>query len=106
MGMAVLLFASPDDVALDGEAAARLVAIGVTHATVVRDESTVAVVLEGWRFDAGRSGPQAAEAVGGPIGAYRVLRQLRDTSVLPEAWPSLRAPQRGPRSGGGGKEEA
>lgn len=106
MGMAVLLFASPDDVALNREAAARLVAIGVTHATVVRDESTVAVVLEGWRFDAGRSGAEAAEAVGGPIGAYRVLRQLHDTSVLPEAWPSLEVPQRGPRSGAGGKEDA
>jgi len=105
MGMAVLLFASSDDVALDRESAARLVAIGVTHATVVRDQSIVAVVLEGWRFDAGRSGPEAAEAVGGPIGAYRVLRQLHETSVLPEAWPSLGA-QRGSRSGAGGKEEA
>ena len=103
--MAVLLFASPDEVALNREAAARLVAIGVTHATVVRDESTVAVVLEGWRFDAGRSGPEAAAAVGKPMGAYRVLRQLRDTSVLPEAWPSLGVPQRGPRNGAGGKED-
>ncbi|MGH2654497.1 MAG: hypothetical protein ACRDHV_09145 [Actinomycetota bacterium] len=106
MGLAVLLFASPDDVALDREAAARLVAIGVTHATVVRDENTVAVVLEGWRFDAERSGPEAAEAVGGPIGAYRVLRQLHETSVLSEAWSGLAAPQGGPRRGAGGKEEA
>jgi hypothetical protein len=106
MGMAVLLFSSPDDVVLDREVAARLVAIGVTHATVVRDESTAAVVLEGWRFDAGRSGSEAAEAVGGPLSAYRVLRQLRDTSVLPEAWPSLGAPHGGSCRGASGKEEA
>lgn len=104
--MAVLLFESPGEVDLGRDAAARLLAIGVTHATVVRDESSAAVVLEGWRFDAGRSGPEAAAAVGGFVGAYRILLQLHDTSVLPEAWPNLGAPGRGSRSGVGGKEEA
>ena len=92
--MAVLLFTSPNRVVLNGPAAARLVAIGVTHATVVHDEGAVALVLEGWRFDAARDGARAAEAVGGPDGRCRILRQQDETSVLPEAW-----------AGAGGKEE-
>lgn len=84
--MVVLLFTAPDDVALSRGAASRLAAVGVTHATVLRDGSTVAVVLEGWCFDPERSGPEAAEAVAGSSAACRVLRQLADTSVVPEAW--------------------
>lgn len=104
--MAVLLFDSPNGVVLDREAAARLIAIGVTHATVVRDEGTVAVVLEGWRFDTERSGFEAAQAVAGPDGRCRILRQHDETSVLPEAWSGVGASERGPGTGAGRKEEA
>jgi hypothetical protein len=85
--MVVLLFTAPEDVALSRGAASRLAAVGVTHATVLRDGATVAVVLEGWGFDAARSGPAAAEAVAGSSAGCRVLRQLADTSVVAEAWP-------------------
>jgi hypothetical protein len=104
--MAVLLFASPGRVVLNRGAAARLLAIGVTHATVVRDEVGVAVVLEGWRFDATRSGAEAAHAVGGPDDRYRILCQLRETSVLPEAWPRTGASTVAQRDDAGGKEDA
>jgi hypothetical protein len=86
VGMVVLLFTAPDEVSLSRGTASRLAAVGVTHATVLRDGSTVAVVLEGWGFDADRSGPEAAEVVAGSSSGCQVLRQMVDTSVVPEAW--------------------
>ena len=61
--MTVLLVQGDDEVALGAAALRRLGALGITSVAVVRDEQSVALVLEGWAFDPERSASAAVAAV-------------------------------------------
>jgi hypothetical protein len=90
--MVVLLLSAKAAVSVGPEAAARLARFGVGHAALLRDDGTVAVVLEGWAFDPERSAAAAAELIA-PGEPYRVLQSLADLTVTAGAWPDARLPR-------------
>src|SRR5579884_3181449 len=59
----VLLEQTRDEFCLRPEAVSALGRLGITNLAVARDEQTVAVVLEGWLFDAVASAPAAGNAL-------------------------------------------
>lgn len=61
--LVVLVSTDRSDVSLGSSAIAALAELGVTAVSVARDDQTVAVVVEGWAFDAARH-----EAVLGALG--------------------------------------
>lgn len=69
------------EVSLDAATAHQLAAIGVTNVAVVADETTQAVVLEGWAFDADADGGVAASILVGDHDR-RSLRPVLET-LLP-----------------------
>lgn len=82
MGVLVLLVANQDPAAEVGPAVAQeLAALGVTNLSVLRDEQTTAVALEGWAFDPTRSAEAAARAVAAERGSVRVLRPVIESAV-------------------------
>ncbi len=82
MGLVVLLSDKPGRLALGPEEMAKLAALGVTSAALVRDADTVGLVLEGWAFDGEAGAEAAAAAVGGssPL-PHRTLRPLVQMAV-------------------------
>jgi hypothetical protein len=82
--MVVLVDAEPGAGALDPAAATKLARLGVTSVTVVRDESGIGVVLQGWAFDPLLAGDQAAAIVGGTHRLVRTLHPLLQTAVSGE----------------------
>lgn len=93
MGVLVLLVANQDPAAEVGPAVAQeLAALGVTNLSVLRDEHTTAVALEGWAFDPTRSAEAAARAVGAGRGSVRVLRPVIESAVHAQR---MGAPPRG-----------
>jgi hypothetical protein len=83
--IAVLMLPADADISLGPETSARLARFGITHAALLADHDQVAVVLEGWAFDPGRSAADAAEVVAGGRPTSRVLRCLAEVSVPPDA---------------------
>jgi hypothetical protein len=82
VGVLVLLVANEDPAAEVGPAVAQeLAALGVTNLSVLRDEQTTAVALEGWAFDPTRSAEAAARAVAAERGSVRVLRPVIESAV-------------------------
>ena len=82
MAMVVLLLsARQEEITLGPESAAQLAAQGVTRAAVLRDRDEIAVVLEGWAFEPGRSMEAAVEAVLGIGGECRRLSSVAEMSV-------------------------
>lgn len=82
MGVLVLLLANQNPGSEVGPAVAQqLAALGVTNLSVLRDEQTTAVTLEGWAFDPTRSAEAAARAVAADPTAVRVLRPVIQSSV-------------------------
>jgi hypothetical protein len=72
--MIVLLIDGADgDVKLGDGVVSELARLGVTNVSLLRDRTTVGIVLEGWLFDPARSSDAAAAA----IGAARGLKSLR-----------------------------
>lgn len=63
--MVVLAASDAGEILLGPGPLRRLGELGVTNISLVRDEATVGVVLEGWGFDPVISGAEAAEAVVG-----------------------------------------
>jgi hypothetical protein len=61
--------------------AQRLAELGVTEVSVLRDERTTAVVLEGWAFDAEGSGDAVVRLVAAEPAAVRVLRPVIEAAV-------------------------
>src|SRR5437764_12781262 len=59
----VLLEQQADEFSLRQEAVSQLARLGVTSVALVRDEQTVAVVLEGWLFDPLASAPAVSKAI-------------------------------------------
>lgn len=83
----VLLDARRDVAVLDVETANQLANLGVTQVTIARDETTEAVVLEGWAFDVPAYGAEAIELIGGTSGT-RSLQPVLQTLITPEALDS------------------
>ena len=79
--MAVVLFPVSKEVpALQPAALDALARLGVTSVSLVRDEETVGLVLEGWAFDPARA-HEAAGAVTGTGDGARTLRLLVQMAV-------------------------
>jgi hypothetical protein len=82
VGVLVLLLSNQSPGSEVGPAVAQeLAALGVTNLSVLRDEETTAVALEGWAFDPTRSAEAAARAVAADRAAVRVLRPVIESSV-------------------------
>lgn len=78
MAMIVVLAANDGgEVQLGRDALLRLGELGVTNISLVHDEATVGVVLEGWAFDPIASGPEAAETVIGTRGGSILLPMMQ-----------------------------
>ena len=79
--MAVVLFPVSNEVpALQPAALDALARLGVTSVSLVRDEETAGLVLEGWAFDPARA-HEAAGAVTGTCDGARTLRPLVQMAV-------------------------
>ena len=93
MGVLVLLLAN--DGAAFGPAVAReLAALGVTSVSVLCDEQTTAVALEGWAFDTHRSAEAAARIVAADPAAVRVLRPVVESALHRASGPRSEEPLR------------
>ncbi len=76
MAMLVLLLDEHAGVtSIDAGTAAQLAELGVTNIALLRDDTTVGVVLDGWAFDPSESGAEAAAVLGD--GAKRLLPVLQ-----------------------------
>ena len=78
--MVVLLDHANGEFCLHPQAAGTLARLGVTSLTVVRNDHTVGIILDGWLFDPARSAGAAAAAVGAPPGAP-VLHPILQAAV-------------------------
>jgi hypothetical protein len=84
---AVVLLAAPhDQSSLPPAAVTALAQLGVTGISVVRDDRTLGLVLEGWAFDPRRSAEAVIEALGRTRLGARTLLPLLDVAVLPAAF--------------------
>jgi hypothetical protein len=89
--MVVLLDHANGEFCLHRHLAEELAGLGVTSLTVVRNEQTVGIILEGWLFDPARSAGTAAAAVGAPPGApvlYPIL-QAAVCAAVDEGGPDV-----------------
>ena len=80
MAVVLLLWPAGAGVRIGSAEAARLAALGVTSASLLRDAASVAVVLDGWSFSPAGSA-QAAAAVLGDPSMCRVLQPVLDVAV-------------------------
>jgi len=79
VGVLVLLVANENPAAEVGPAVAQeLAALGVTSLSLLRDDRTTAVALEGWAFDVASSAAEATSAIGGDT-ATRALQPVLQT---------------------------
>jgi len=79
--MAVVLFPISNDVpALQPATLDKLARLGVTSVSLVRDEETAGLVLEGWAFDPARA-REAASAVTGTCDEARTLQSVVQMAV-------------------------
>jgi hypothetical protein len=81
--LALLLDQPPHSFAVDEAAAARLAELGVTRVSLLRDDRSIAMVLEGWAFDAGGDAEAAEVALLGRKGRARQLISLAQISLSP-----------------------
>jgi hypothetical protein len=82
VGVVVLLVANKDSAAEVGPAVVqRLAELGVTSLSVLRDEQTTALALQGWAFDPTRSAEAAAQALTGGQSAVRVLQPVLESEI-------------------------
>jgi hypothetical protein len=81
--MVLVLFpVSDEEPALQPAALAALARLGVTSVSLLRDEQTAGLVLEGWALDPARAG-EAARAVAGAREGFRTLQALVQMAVSP-----------------------
>jgi hypothetical protein len=79
--MVLVLFpVSDEEPALQGAALAALARLGVTSVSLLRDQQTAGLVLEGWALDPARGG-EAARAVVGAREGIRTLQLLMQLAV-------------------------
>lgn len=78
MGQLLVLLVADEKAAVGvgsgSEVTEKLADLGVTSVSVLRDERTTAVFLEGWAFDLDRSAEAAVRLVAGDSTPVRVLR--------------------------------
>lgn len=79
--LVVLLPASETEPVVQPAAARELARIGVTSVDVVRDERSVALVVEGWSFDPRNSADAVISAFGGRRGRARALHSVMHLAV-------------------------
>jgi hypothetical protein len=81
MAMAVVLFPISNEVPMLQPAALDALArLGVTSVSLVRDDETAGLVLEGWAFDPARA-HEAASAVTGTCDEARMLQPVVQMAV-------------------------
>jgi hypothetical protein len=81
MAMVLVLFPVSDEVpALQPAALATLARLGVTSASLLRDEQTAGLVLEGWALDPARA-EEAARAAAGAREGIRMLQPLMQMAI-------------------------
>jgi hypothetical protein len=79
--MVLVLFpVAGEEPALQAAALAALARLGVTSVSLLRDEQTAGLVLEGWALDPSRAGEAARAAVGAAEG-IRTLEPLMQMAV-------------------------
>ena len=82
MGVAVVLLAAdPGEVGVAPGFVSALSRLGVTHVRVLKDETGIGLVLEGWAFDPAAAG-EIARLLARPV--ERVLRPLVDVAIRDE----------------------
>lgn len=82
MGALLLLLGEGDAGAEIGPGLAqKLAGLGVTDISVLRDEQTTAVALEGWTFDADGSADAVLRLLAADPEAARVLRPVIESAV-------------------------
>jgi DNA-binding beta-propeller fold protein YncE len=84
----VLLPASEADPSLQPAAVSRLARLGVTSVALVRDERTLALVVEGWAFEPSRSADAVIAAVARDSGSAQTLHPIAELAVSAAALPS------------------
>lgn len=82
MAMMLVLIGDAGPVDVTAERISELSRLGVTEVSVLRDATTVGVVLHGWAFDPQRSADEAAALVTAGRVSRRLLPVLHAT-VLP-----------------------
>lgn len=86
--LVVLLPASEREPVLQPAVADELARVGVTSVDVVRDERTVALVVEGWSFDLRRSADVVVSAVSGVRRGARTLQSVMHLAISPSFAPN------------------
>ena len=81
----VLLAASRAESSLPSAAVTSLAQLGVTGISVVRDDRTLGLVVDGWAFDPRRSAEALVEALGRTRQGARTLFPLLEVAVFPAA---------------------
>ena len=81
VGMVLVLFPiSEEEPALEAGALTELAALGITSVSLLRDEQTAGLVLEGWAFDPRRA-DDAVRAAAGARDGVRTLEPLVQMAV-------------------------
>ena len=81
VAMVLVLFpVSDEEPALQPAALAALARLGVTSVSLLRDEQTAGLVLEGWALDPARAG-EAVRAAAGPHEGIRALKPLMQMAI-------------------------
>jgi hypothetical protein len=91
VGVLVLLLGNEDPASeVSTVIAQKLAALGVTSVSVLRDERTTALALEGWAFDPDRSAEAAARVVVDDPATVRILRPVLESAVHTSPHPRSR----------------
>lgn len=84
MGALLVLFGDEDHGAEIGPGVAqKLAGLGVTEVSVLSDEQTTAVAVQGWAFDADGSAETVVRLLASDPAAARVLRTVIESAVHP-----------------------
>ena len=85
MAMVLVLFpVSDEEPTLQPAALAVLARLGVTSVSLLRDEETAGLVLEGWALDPARA-DEAARAAAGARDGVRILQPLMQMAISAHA---------------------
>jgi hypothetical protein len=81
--MVVLMRATGAEEALQPGVLAALGSLGVTTVSLVGDDRTLGVVIEGWAFDPRRSAGAAVSALGGGEVSRSILHPIAELAISP-----------------------
>ena len=81
--MVVLMRAAGAEGALQPGVLAALGSLGVTTVSLVGDDRTLGVVVEGWAFDPRRSVGAVVSALGGGEGGRSILHPIAELAISP-----------------------